>query len=51
MGGAEYRAYKRQVSSKVWEIVVEHYSDLVVTGPTLGVAGVVTATAPPDPGD
>ena len=49
-GGAEYRAYKRQVSAKVWEIVVEHYSDLVVTGPTLGASGVVTATNPdPDP--
>jgi len=49
-GGAEYRAYKRQVSSKVWEIVVEHYSDIVLTAPTLGTWGSIVNTAP-DPGD
>lgn len=45
-GGAEYRAYKRQVSSKVWEIVVEHYSDIVLTAPTLGTWGSIVNTEP-----
>lgn len=45
-GGAEYRAYKRQVSSKVWEIVVEHYSDIVLTAPTLGTWGSIVNTDP-----
>lgn len=49
-GGAEYRAYKRQVSSKVWEIVVEHYSDIVLTAPTLGTWGSIVNTEP-NPGD
>lgn len=48
-GGAEYRAYKRQVSSKVWEIVVEHYSDIVLTAPTLGTWGSIVNTEPSTP--
>ena len=47
-GGVDYRAFKRQVSSKVWEIVVEHYSNIVATAPTLGIY-MVPDTAPSTP--
>lgn len=36
-GGVDYRSFKRQVSTKIWEVVVEHYSNIVMTGPTLGI--------------
>ena len=44
-GGVDYRAFKRQVSTKIWEVVVEHYSNIIMTGPTLGIK-TVPDTAP-----
>ena len=44
-GGVDYRAFKRQVSTKIWEVAVEHYSNIVMTGPTLGLR-TVPDTAP-----
>jgi len=47
-GGVDYRAFKRQISSKVWEIVVEHYSNIVATAPTLGIY-MIPDTSPATP--
>jgi hypothetical protein len=47
-GGVDYRSFKRQVSTKIWEVAVEHYSNIVTTGPTLGLR-TVPDTNPPTP--
>ena len=48
-GGVDYRSFKRQVSTKIWEVAVEHYSNIVTTGATLGIMA-VPDRAPAAPG-